>query len=119
MSAENQLKYATLYLDSTGTKPAKIAKELGVSVKIVKQVLKDNKTTQEEHKSNNIKTTSAPVNSKNLMIRETSVKGTKSVAIMTKAASEVNDNFRKQISTEPTSRTTKNAIYHPFPNKKK
>lgn len=118
MSADNTTKYAILYLNSTGTAPAKIAKELGVSAKVVKEILKNNQIPKEEPTSK-IKTTSAPVNSKNLMIRETAVKGTKSVAIMTKAASEVNDDFKKQIPKQPTSRTTKNAIYHPFPKKNK
>ena len=118
MSVDSTIKYATLYLDSLGTKPTKIAKELGITAKVVKEILKQQPKPVAEN-TNNIKTTSSPVNSKNLMIRETAVKGTKSVAIMTKAASEVNDEFKKQIPDKITSRTTKNAIYHPFPQKNK
>jgi hypothetical protein len=46
------------------------------------------------------------------MITETAAKGTKSVAIMTKAASEINDEFKKKMDSTQ-SRTAKNAIFKP------
>lgn len=106
----NETKYAIFYLTDNGESPTKISKELSIPVKDIKSVL-----SEREKKSDNttIKTTSAPVNSKNLMITETSVKGTKSVAIMTKEASSVNDEFRKNITGDTKSRTAKNAIYRP------
>jgi len=112
--SNNQQTYAVYYLADAGNTAAKIAKELNLTAKEVKTIL----SSREENKPNNqIKTTSAPVNSKNLMITETSVKGTKNVAIMTKAASEVNDALKKNINTETGSRTTRNAIYRPNSNK--
>jgi hypothetical protein len=107
----NQKQYSIYYLSDSGESPAKIAKTLGLKVKDVKDILSER---NKENKS--IKTTSAPTNSKNLMITETSVKGTKNVAIMTKAASEVNDEFRKSLNHDVVSRTSRNAIYRP--NKK-
>lgn len=106
---EKNNKYAIYYLSNNGMDPTKIAKELKLKVKEVRDILENQ---QKENTANNIKTTSSKVNSKNLMITETSVKGTKSVAIMTKAASEVNDEFKKKISSTQ-SRTSKNAIFKP------
>lgn len=100
--------YAVYYLSDQGIPSKNISKELGISLKIVKDII-GNRETQKNEK---IKTTSGKATSKDLMIRETSVKGTKSVAIMTKAASEVNDEFKKQLNTT-VSRTAKNSIYRP------
>lgn len=104
----NEIKYAVYYLSDNGYSVAKIAKELNIKNKDIKDILSSRDT-----KNTNIKTTSSPVNSKDLMINETSVKGTKSVSIMTKAASEVNDAFRNTINNDIRSRTSKNAIYRP------
>jgi hypothetical protein len=107
-----QKEYSIYYLSDSGESTSNIAKTLGLKAKEIKDILlnrnKENKT---------IKTTSAPTNSKALMITETSVKGTKNVAIMTKAASEVNDAFRQKLDKNNViSRTSRNAIYRP--NKK-
>ena len=124
MKNDNKIiKYAVLYLKDNGSKESHIARELGITIKEIKQIIKSQTTTVEakdKTKPDPIKTKRTQVNSKNLMITETSVKGTKSVAIMTKAASEINDDFRKTVVKNPIiSRTSKNAIYHPLPNKKK
>lgn len=105
---ENIVKYAVLYLLDKGYNQKDIQKELGLKAKDIKPFIpiKDNEPNKQ------IKTTSSQTNSKDLMITETSVKGTKSVAIMTKAASEVNDSFRQRIS-DTVSRTAKNAIFKP------
>lgn len=108
----NHTVYAVYHLSDAGSTPTKISKELGLKVQEVKDILE----SRMSEKKNKIKTTSAPVNSKSLMITETSVKGTKSVSIMTKAASEVNDDFKKRLKNDVVSRTSKNAIYRP--NKK-
>lgn len=108
-------EYAIYHLDDSGIQAKDIAKELDINLKDVKSVLK--KKQDLEKPKNSIQTTSAKVTSKDLMIRETSVKGNKSVAIMTKAASEANDQFRKTMNNS-TSRTTRNAI-HKMNNKKK
>ena len=47
------------------------------------------------------------------MITETAGKGNNSVAIMTKAASEVNDSYKQNMDRNVCSRTAKNAIYRP------
>jgi DNA-binding transcriptional MerR regulator len=106
---ENNNKYATYYLFDSGVGPAKIAKELNIKLKDVRDILENR---QKDNSSKSIKTTSSKVNSKNLMITETAAKGTKSVAIMTKAASEVNDEFKKKMDSTQ-SRTAKNAIFKP------
>lgn len=109
------IKYSVLYLHGIGRSVADIAKELNISQKDVKDTIKTEDTNKSQSK---IKTTSAPVNSKDLMITETAAKGTKSVAIMTKAASEVNDAFRNNMNEQIASRTSRDAIYRPNPNKK-
>lgn len=106
---ENNNKYATYYLSDLGMDTAKIAKELKIKAKDVRDVLENR---QKDNSVNSIKTTSSKVNSKNLMITETAAKGTKSVAIMTKAASEINDEFKKKMDSTQ-SRTAKNAIFKP------
>lgn len=103
---------AVYYLMDLGTEVKHISKKLGITTKIVKEIIQNRK----QQKNPTIKTTSGKVTTQDLMIRETSVKGTKSVAIMTKAASEVNDEFKKQLNNT-VSRTAKNSIYRP--NKKK
>lgn len=111
----NQKTYAVYYLSDQGYGLAKIAKELSLDTKDVKDIITQRKN--EPKPNDKIKTTSEPINSKNLMITETSVKGTKNVAIMTKAASEVNDEFKKKMNGSNTSRPSQAAIYRP--NKKK
>lgn len=108
-------KYSVLYLHTNGKSVAAIAKELELSQKEVKDIIK---LETSEQKNDKIKTTSAPVNSKDLMITQTSAKGTKSVAIMTKAASEVNDAFKNDMDRQAISRTSRDAIFIPNPKKK-
>jgi len=102
------VEYAIYYLVDNGTNIKEISKILGITAKVVKEVIQNRK----QEKNSTIKTTSEKVASQDLMIRETSVKGTKSVAIMTKAASEVNDEFKKQLNST-ISRTARNSIYRP------
>lgn len=104
---DNTKNYAVYHLADSGMNPKEISKELELTVKEIKDILNNRSQS-----NSSIPTTSAKVNSKNLMITETSVKGNKSVAIMTKAASEVNDEFRKNIDNTQ-SRTSKNAIFRP------
>jgi hypothetical protein len=100
--------YAIYYLYDTGLNEKEISKKLDITLKIVKESIKNRPV----EKNKKIKTTSNKVNSKDLMITQTAGKGTKSVSIMTKEASQVNDEFKKRIS--PTiSRTAKNSIFRP------
>jgi hypothetical protein len=101
--------YAIYHMVDAGNDPKTIAKELDLGIKIVKDVIEDRKPS----KNDQIKTTSAKVSSKDMMIRETSAKGNKSVAIMTKEASQINDSFKQSLDQHLASRSSKNAIYRP------
>lgn len=100
--------YAVYYLSDKNKSVKEISEELGLTSKVVDDIL----SSRETEKNASINTTSSKVTSKDLMIRETSNKKTKSVAIMTKSASEVNDSFRQKINSA-TSRTSRNAIHRP------
>jgi transcriptional antiterminator len=96
-------QYAIYWLNSQGSSIDSIATELDLTDKQVAKVLEKNNSVNE---TNNIKTNSSPVNSiktssKDLMIRHTSAKKNNSVAIMTKEASEVNDQAKKNNQTHP------------------
>ena len=86
-------KYAALWLNSQGWDTSKISSELEITDSQVKRIIKE---TKDEDK---IKTASSIVsknpNSKNLMITE-SQSGKHKVSVMTKAASEVNDDNTKK-----------------------
>jgi hypothetical protein len=96
-------EYAIYWLNSQGLNIENIATELGLTDKQVGKALEKNNSVNE---TNNIKTNSSPVNSgkissKDLMIRHTSAKKNNSVAIMTKEASELNDEAKKNNQTHP------------------
>jgi hypothetical protein len=115
MKKNDSIQFAVFYLKDQGKKEKTISSTLGISVEEVNNILKNRKV--KKNTTNNIQTTSSSsnknVNSKDLMITETSVKGTKSVAIMTKAASELNDEYKKALDKHVVSRTSKNAIHRP------
>jgi ribosomal protein L23 len=115
MKKNDSIKFAVFYLADQGKKEKAIGSTLGVSVEEVNTILKNRKI--KKNTQNNISTTSSStkknINSRDLMITETSVKGTKSVAIMTKAASELNDEYKKALDKHVVSRTSKNAIHRP------
>jgi DNA-binding transcriptional MerR regulator len=104
---DNIIKYAILYLVSQQIEEKDIAKELGLKLKDIKKYMP--KPSQES--SNNIRTTSSKTNSKDLMIMETSGKRTKNVSIMTKSASEINDEFKKTIP-QSSSKVMQDSIFH-------
>lgn len=102
-------EYAILYLLSQKKEVPEIISELKISED---NILKFIEKHTQVNASKKLKVKSAKVTSKDLMINTTTVKGTKSVSIMTKEASQINDDFKKQLG--PTqSRITKNAIYRP------
>jgi hypothetical protein len=102
MSKLNKTKeYAIKYLSTYGKKsPEDIAKELKVSLEDVNAVLDTEQTT----------TPAKTDKTKNLMIRQTSVKKNNSVSIMTEAASQLSDEFIKNIDH---SKRTQNYIFRP------
>lgn len=101
--------YAIYHLMDNGQDAKSIAKELSIGIKLVKDTI----SARPEIKNDKIKTKSSKVSSKDMMIMETSVKGNRSVAIMTKEASQINDAFRKNLDSHMSNRTSKNAIYRP------
>tara|TARA_B100001778_G_scaffold330473_1_gene333028 strand:+ start:1269 stop:1604 length:336 start_codon:yes stop_codon:yes gene_type:complete len=86
-------KYAALWLHSQGWDVSKIANELDLTDTQIKRIVK------EVQSDNKIKTASSVVSkdpsSKNLMITE-SQSGTHKVSVMTKAASEANEQQSKK-----------------------
>jgi hypothetical protein len=106
-------QYSIYWLNSQGNTVDSIADELSLETKQVSRVLEKANVINSD---NSIKTTSGPVaevsrlTSKDLMIRHTAAKKNNSVAIMTKEASEMNDNSKKTNSAHPN--TDKN-IFRP------
>lgn len=98
-------KYAILWLNSTGLEADDIAKELKIESSQVKNIIK--KLPQTETTENKTKKTT----SKDLMITE-SAAGKYNVAIMTKSASEMNDEASKQNKTTA-QQLAKPYIYRP------
>ncbi len=86
--------YSILWLNSQGWDNEKIMQELTVSNDQIKKTLEKYEIINQDSKKN-IKTTSSVSRSKNLMITETSGKRQKTIAIMTKEASELNDELKK------------------------
>jgi len=81
-----------------------------MEIKQIERVLEKSQNTTQ---TNSIETGSSPVKkpmSKDLMIRHTSAKRNNSVAIMTKEASEINDQAKKQNFTHP---NTQKNIFRP------
>lgn len=114
MSRINKVQnYAALWLNSQGWSITKIANELELTEKQIKNTIdKANKNTE----NSKIRTVSSPMAqspSKNLMIRETANKKTH-VAIMTKESSMINDEIKKQQSAPVRNNT---GIYRPNGNK--
>jgi hypothetical protein len=92
-------KYAILWLKSQGLSDEIIKKELGVTIKQIESIEAPQQNTQTE--SNDRKT------SKDFMIHETANR-VNSVAIMTKEASSMNDDFKKTNKPNNTSRNQNN-----------
>lgn len=93
-------EYAIKYLLSQKIPVEDIAKELKVSIKTVQSYV----TSEKTQPSKTDKT-------KDLMIRQTSAKKSNSVSIMTEAASQVSDNFVKNI--ESPTKNTSSYIFKP------
>ena len=108
-SLEKNDIYAIYHLMDTGSDAKAISKELDIGIKLVKDVILNRPETKNEA----IRTTSAKTTTKDMMIRETSAKKNRSVAIMTKEASQINDSFRQTLDNHIAARTSKNAIYRP------
>lgn len=98
-----EVEYAVKYLyDIMKMKPKQIALELGVAEAIVEGII--------NHQADPKSTTKSK--SQNLMIRHTSDKKKNNVSIMTEAASQLNDEFKKNSTTKPSKRFN-DSIYRP------
>lgn len=99
--------YAILWLSHTGLDAAAISKELKLPEEKIIKVLEKKQPMSNDEK---IKTGSEPVQGKNLMINETAGKKTKSVSIMTGAASQAIEQVYKDA---PASNKHSGAIFKP------
>lgn len=101
--------YAIKWLAHTGLDVSEISKELKVSEQ---QILRILEKEQPLNNNNKIKDGSSPAksNKSNLMINQTAVKKTKSVSVMTEAASQQNDAVNKNL--KPYNKNEKN-IFRP------
>lgn len=90
-------KYAIQYLLNENKTSAEISKELGLDSKDVEKFAEKNANT---NKDNAVSTTSAKVTSKDLMITKTQNKKINNVAIMTREAAEMNDEFKKSVKAK-------------------
>lgn len=103
-------KYAALWLHSQGWEVSKIAGELELTDNQIKNAVKKAQQNTETGIRTKSSVVSKQTNSKNLMITE-SQSGKHKVAIMTKAASEVNDENSKKMSEYK--KDTSDHIYRP------
>jgi hypothetical protein len=95
-------EYAIKYLINQGHNVEHIVKELGVTKSQVEKIITTTQT----------KTTPAKTDkTKDLMIRQTSAKKINSVSIMTESASQLGDEFIKNINTN--GRNTEGYIFRP------
>lgn len=104
--------YAILWLNSQNQSTEDIAKELALTVKQVTGVVeKNSKTIRGESPIKTVSESAAKNSkSKNLMITHTRDKKTNNVSIMTKEASSLNDELKKDFTTK---RFNENTIFRP------
>jgi len=107
LSKSNQ--YAINWLVEQGMSLENIASELKINLDVI-----NGHITKHQPEKSKLKVKSSPVNAKDLMIRHTRDKKNNSVAIMTKEASEVGDESRKQINNNP--RKINKNIFRPNDN---
>lgn len=102
-------QYAILYMLSQDKDKTEIIKTLKISEESLSRFIEKN-TTQTQ--TNKIKTKSNTTRAKDLMINKTSAKNTSGVSIMTKEASGVADDYRKNLNSNNIKKTD-SAIYRP------
>ena len=117
MSRLNKVQiYAIRWLNSQGKNPNEIATELSLSENQISKTLEKYGASLDANQDKPIKTVSEPVAAKpksktqDLMIRHTSAKKTNNVSIMTKEASALNDELKRNQASHP--RTEQN-IFRP------
>lgn len=103
-------KYAILWLNSQGLDPEAIANETKLGVTQINNTIN---SATDKPSNKGVQTKTSPVNgsrSKNLMITQSSNK-TRNVSIMTKEASQLNDDLKKNVSTP---NKIQKGIYRPY-----
>lgn len=91
--------YAIKYLFSQGLNAEQISAEINLSVESIQSVIESENLIKE------------PPTAKDLMINQTAVKRTNSVAIMTKEASMMNDHDRAKFTSQ---KNSTEHIFRPF-----
>lgn len=109
MKITKNISYAINWLLSQNKTPIEISEELNLTEKQVISYIEKNNTTKADDLA--VKSSKVKSKSKDLMIRHTSNKKVNNVAIMTKEASEVNDELKKRFNT--TSNRNSNHIFKP------
>ncbi len=90
--------YSIKWLSSQGISSIEIATELSITEKQVQKILEKSTNSSDNPK---IKTAKSPVSkSHDMMIRRTSSKNTNNVSIMTKEASQYNDQLKSSLSVD-------------------
>lgn len=97
MRLNRSQKYAIQWMVQEGNDITQIVKELKIPTDEVNKFIEKN---CKPNKENSIKTTSSRIKAKDLIINKTAEKGTKNVAIMTKEASEIADDFKKKLPAQ-------------------
>jgi DNA-directed RNA polymerase sigma subunit (sigma70/sigma32) len=96
MKITKSISYAINWLMFQNYNAEQIAEELKLTVQQVQKYIEKHSISKQLELP--IKSSKVPSKSKELMIRHTRDKKINNVAIMTKEASEVNDEFKKQIN---------------------
>lgn len=109
MKITKELGYAINWLVSQHKNVDNICNELNLTKKQVTSYIEKHNLTNSKPLA--IKSESTRLKSKELMIRHTSNKKANNVAIMTKEASEINDEFKKQNNVK--SNRNANCIFKP------
>lgn len=109
MKITKQISYAINWLISQNKTIKEISEELNITEKQIITYMEKNNITQADRLA--IKSSKAQSKSKDLMIRHTSHKKVNNVAIMTKEASEVNDELKKKLNNQ--SNRNSNCIFKP------
>jgi predicted transcriptional regulator len=99
MRITKNLSYAINWLVSQNKKPEDIAEELDLTVKQVINYIEKNNIIGTGNDKLATKSSKVKSKSKDLMIRHTSNKKTNNVAIMTKEASEINDELKRKLNS--------------------
>lgn len=97
MRLNKSQKYAIQWMVYKKNEISQIVKELKIPTDIVTKFIEKNCKNND---NNSIQTKSSRVKAKDLMISKTAEKGTNNVAIMTKEASELADDFKKKIPAQ-------------------